>query len=85
MSIAAMGATFAFTEAIVANNRQVNDPLNGAVGACAAGFLAGVRGMVQVFVYLISFFDILSSTILAHGPRILCCTWYCYVYIRLCW
>ncbi|KAI8990521.1 hypothetical protein BD414DRAFT_413709 [Trametes punicea] len=40
---AAMGATFALTESVVANQRQVDDPLNGAAGACAAGFLAGIR------------------------------------------
>lgn len=39
-----MGATFALTESTVANYRQKNDPINGAVGGCAAGFLAGVRG-----------------------------------------
>lgn len=41
---AAMGATFAFTEAAVANTREKDDALNGAAGACAAGFLAGIRG-----------------------------------------
>ena len=41
---AAMGATFALTESVVANQRQVDDPLNGAAGGCAAGFLAGIRG-----------------------------------------
>ena len=41
--LAAMGATFAFTEAFVANERQKNDALNGAAGGCAAGFLAGIR------------------------------------------
>ncbi|KAI0778275.1 hypothetical protein BD413DRAFT_508064 [Trametes elegans] len=40
---AAMGATFALTESVVANQRQVDDPLNGAAGGCAAGFLAGIR------------------------------------------
>lgn len=40
---AAMGATFAFTESVVANQRRTNDAVNGAVGACAAGFLAGLR------------------------------------------
>ncbi|KAJ8702524.1 hypothetical protein PTI98_001232 [Pleurotus ostreatus] len=40
---AAMGATFAFTEAAVANQRQRDDLINGAAGACAAGFLAGLR------------------------------------------
>lgn len=38
-----MGATFAFTEAFVANQRQKNDALNGAIGGCAAGFLAGIK------------------------------------------
>jgi len=40
---AAMGATFALTEAVVANQREKNDSLNGVAGGCAAGFLAGVR------------------------------------------
>ncbi|KAI0348558.1 hypothetical protein BDW22DRAFT_1350796, partial [Trametopsis cervina] len=40
---AAMGATFAFTESVVANQRQKDDALNGAAGGCAAGFLAGIR------------------------------------------
>ncbi|KAG5724653.1 NADH-ubiquinone oxidoreductase 21.3 kDa subunit [Termitomyces sp. T112] len=40
---AGMGATFALTESIVANQRRKDDPLNGAAGACAAGFLAGIR------------------------------------------
>lgn len=40
-----MGATFAATESIVANTRHKNDPINGAVGGCAAGFLAGLRGI----------------------------------------
>ncbi|KAI0756902.1 hypothetical protein C8Q80DRAFT_1091608 [Daedaleopsis nitida] len=40
---AAMGATFALTESVVANQRQVDDSLNGAAGGCAAGFLAGIR------------------------------------------
>ncbi|KAF9455083.1 hypothetical protein P691DRAFT_770169 [Macrolepiota fuliginosa MF-IS2] len=39
----AMGFTFAFTESFVANTRQKDDPINGASGACAAGFLAGLR------------------------------------------
>jgi len=40
---AAMGATFAFTEAFIANERQKNDALNGAAAGCAAGFLTGLR------------------------------------------
>lgn len=42
---AAMGATFALTESVVANQRATNDAVNGAAGACAAGFLAGIRGV----------------------------------------
>lgn len=38
-----MGATFAFTEGFVANQREKNDALNGAIGGCAAGFLAGIK------------------------------------------
>jgi hypothetical protein len=41
---AAMGATFALTESVVANQRRTDDAVNGAAGACAAGFLAGLRG-----------------------------------------
>lgn len=40
---AAMGATFAFTEAAVANQRHKDDSLNSVAGGCAAGFLAGIR------------------------------------------
>ena len=43
-----MGATFAATESIVANTRKKNDPINGAAGGCAAGFLAGLRGTCNV-------------------------------------
>ena len=39
-----MGFTFAATESIVANTREKDDPLNGAAGGCAAGFLAGLKG-----------------------------------------
>ncbi|KAJ7630884.1 hypothetical protein FB45DRAFT_916823 [Roridomyces roridus] len=39
----AVGTTFAWTEAVVANKREVNDEINGAAGACAAGFLLGLR------------------------------------------
>ena len=39
-----MGATFAATESIVANQRETQDALNGVAGGCAAGFLAGIRG-----------------------------------------
>ena len=40
-----MGATFALTESVVANTREKDDALNGAAGGCAAGFLAGIRGL----------------------------------------
>ena len=39
-----MGATFALTESVVANQRRTDDAINGAAGGCAAGFLAGLRG-----------------------------------------
>ena len=39
-----MGATFALTESVVANQRKKDDYLNGVAGGCAAGFLAGIRG-----------------------------------------
>ncbi|KAG6381126.1 hypothetical protein JVT61DRAFT_5524 [Boletus reticuloceps] len=42
-TFAAMGAAFAFTEAVVANQRETDDALNGFAGGCAAGFLAGIR------------------------------------------
>jgi hypothetical protein len=44
-----MGATFAATEAAVANTRETEDALNGAAGACAAGFLAGIRGTCPLY------------------------------------
>jgi hypothetical protein len=40
-----MGATFAATESVVANQREKQDALNGVAGGCAAGFLAGIRGV----------------------------------------
>lgn len=66
-----MGFTYAFSQAAVANIREVNtswrdgcmkngscdailqtdDALNSAAGGCAAGFLAGARGM-SIFIAL---------------------------------
>lgn len=43
-----MGAAFAFTEATVANQREKDDAINGLVGGCAAGFLAGLRCALSV-------------------------------------
>jgi hypothetical protein len=39
----ALGATFALADAVAANQREKHDPINGAIGGCAAGFLVGVR------------------------------------------
>ncbi|KAJ7244743.1 hypothetical protein B0H12DRAFT_1022254 [Mycena haematopus] len=39
---AAVGASFAVTESVVANHRQADDPISAASGACAAGFLLGI-------------------------------------------
>ena len=49
LDAAVMGATFAFTETFVANQRQKNDPLNGMAGGCAAGFLAGIRSTFKPY------------------------------------
>jgi hypothetical protein len=56
-----MGATFAFTETVVANQRQKNDPLNGMAGGCAAGFLAGIRGALKCWLNSICTFLIRVS------------------------
>ncbi|KAF8922616.1 hypothetical protein CPB85DRAFT_1427905 [Mucidula mucida] len=40
---AAVGFTFAYAEAFVANQRETDDAWNGATGACAAAFLGGLR------------------------------------------
>ncbi|RSH92199.1 hypothetical protein EHS25_008614 [Saitozyma podzolica] len=40
---AAMGFSFSYTQAAVANLRATDDALNSAAGGCAAGFIAGVR------------------------------------------
>ncbi|BEJ14920.1 hypothetical protein CspHIS471_0406870 [Cutaneotrichosporon sp. HIS471] len=46
---AAMGFSFSFVADYVANLRQTDDPLNGAAGGCAAGFVAGLkRGSLPV-------------------------------------
>ncbi|KAF7306876.1 hypothetical protein MIND_00480000 [Mycena indigotica] len=41
-AFAAVGATYAFTEAVVANQREASDTTSVASGACAAGFLLGL-------------------------------------------
>lgn len=51
---AAMGAAFALTETAVANSREKTDPLNGVAGGCAAGFLAGVRGVHKSLSFIVS-------------------------------
>lgn len=40
---AAVGATFAFTEAAVSNVRGDQDAISSAAGGCAAGSIVGVR------------------------------------------
>lgn len=40
---AAIGAAFGVTESFVSNFRQRDDSINGAVGACASGFVIGAR------------------------------------------
>ena len=41
--VAAVGATFAFTESAVSNVRNDNDAISSAAGGCASGSLIGVR------------------------------------------
>lgn len=50
-----MAGTFAFTDAVVANTRRKDDYVNGASGACAAGFLAGLRGEYLEFNHPVRF------------------------------
>lgn len=49
-----MGAVFSYTRDTVANVRSKNDAYNGAAGGCAAGFLAGIRGMLLNFMPVIT-------------------------------
>lgn len=45
-----MGFTFAATESFIANTRETKDPINAAAGGCAAGFLAGLRGVFSYYI-----------------------------------
>ena len=78
-----MGATFAFTEAVVANQRETDDALNGLAGGCAAGFLAGIRSAfhppttTRLHVLLIPF----HSTLPTYSCRFLCSDWRCDGYL----
>lgn len=67
-----MGATFALTEAVVANKREKDDALNGAAGACAAGFLAGIRGVFYGSCYVTNL-TMCRSPILTNGSCLLRC------------
>lgn len=78
-----MGATFAFTEAVVANQRQRDDPINGAVGACAAGFLAGLRGAHTVNYGAGIHTDSLDSPFITNGSWVMRHNGRCNGYIRL--
>lgn len=80
-----MGATFAFTEAVVANQRQRDDPINGAVGACAAGFLAGLRGAHTVVSGAGIHTDFVNSSFIANGSWVMRNNGRCYGHIRLRW
>jgi hypothetical protein len=84
---AAMGATFALTEAVVANQRQKDDALNGVAGGCAAGFLAGIRGSsIHSIFYVRSrlnyfYFYLKKSSISPNGRGIMCSPWRCCRYL----
>jgi hypothetical protein len=45
MFVAAMGGVFALTECAAENIRGENDAYNAGIAGCAAGLVAGVRGM----------------------------------------
>ncbi len=80
-----MGATFAFTEAAVANQRQRDDPINGAVGACAAGFLAGLRGAYSVVSGAEVNTKFLNSSFITNGSWVMRRNGRRYGHIRLRW
>lgn len=82
---AAMGATFAATESIVANQREKQDALNGVAGGCAAGFLAGIRG-AHHHTFLVPFrANILCSSFPADSRCFLRGDWGCSGDVRHCW
>ncbi|EPQ60580.1 hypothetical protein GLOTRDRAFT_68344 [Gloeophyllum trabeum ATCC 11539] len=74
---AGMGAAFALTESVVANQRQRDDPINGVAGGCAAGFLAGLRSRslpmavasCAVLGAAVGVFDYSGQTIAGHGAN----------------
>lgn len=82
---AAMGATFAATESIVANQREKQDALNGVAGGCAAGFLAGIRG-AHHHTFPVPFrANLLCSSFPADSRCFLRGNWGCSGDVRHCW
>jgi hypothetical protein len=45
-----MGGVFALTECAAENIRGENDAYNAGIAGCAAGLVAGVRGMITVLI-----------------------------------
>lgn len=77
-----MGAAFAFTEAVAANQRETDDALNGLAGGCAAGFLAGIRSTFhRVVAYLHLSLIPSHSTFPTYCCRFLCSGWWCHGYL----
>lgn len=71
-----MGATFALTESIVANQRQKDDALNGVAGGCAAGFLVGIKCALSYGgTYALSLNQNILSALAPHGRSVLCSAW----------
>ncbi|KAL7004846.1 hypothetical protein EMMF5_005579 [Cystobasidiomycetes sp. EMM_F5] len=72
-----MAAIFTYVDATMANVRNTDDALNGAVGGCAAGFLMGVRkgslpaafGGCALLGGLIGSFDMAGGQILGNGKQ----------------
>lgn len=79
-----MGGSFAFTEAAVANTRGKDDAWNGAAGGCAAGFLAGIRGMSYLCTSLAGHSFSVCSTLPSCRRRFLCFHRWCSWSIRYC-
>ena len=79
-----MGAAFAFTEAVVANQRETDDALNGLAGGCAAGFLAGIRSTFYRGCWIFTrLTPIIYSTLLANSCWFLRGSWWGHGYLRL--
>jgi hypothetical protein len=86
----AMGGIFSLVDSFAANTRRQDDALNGAIGGCAAGLVAGASGgcffsRVISIAMLILFCLLHNSTIGPIDGRFMC--WFSCLdrHIRRCW